>query len=132
MGPRLRLLLDTHALFWWVNDSSNLSQNAREAIGDRSNEISVSVVSAFEMATKHNLGKWPEVAVLIDSFAASLDAEGFQLIALDVAEALRGGGLPLVHSDPFDRLIIAQALGRTLTLVSNEVVFDAYGVTRLW
>jgi PIN domain nuclease of toxin-antitoxin system len=132
MGAALRLLLDTHAVLWWLDDTRFLSNGARAAIEDRANTVIVSPVSAFEIATKHNLGKLPQAVGIIDDFADQIAAEGFVVATLELPVALRAGRLPFVHRDPFDRLLIAQALEDGLVLVSNEALFDAYGVNRLW
>ncbi len=132
MGAALRLLLDTHAVLWWLDDTRFLSNGARAAIEDRANTVIVSPVSAFEIATKHSLGKLPQADGIIDDFADPIAAEGFVVATLELPIALRAGRLPFVHRDPFDRLLIAQALEDGLVLVSNETLFDAYGVNRLW
>ena len=128
----MRLLLDTHALIWWTIDSSRLSRLAHSAIADPENEIFVSAVSAMEIATKHRLGKLPEAARLAQSFEAEVEAEDFVGLPMSLRHGQLAGSLSLEHKDPFDRLLIAQALVETLTLVSNDRRFDAAGVNRLW
>jgi PIN domain nuclease of toxin-antitoxin system len=129
----VQLLLDTHAFLWWVFADRKLSARARTAIGDdRANEVLVSAVSAWEIATKYRLGKLPEAGRVADDVAASVVAEGFGALGLSMVHAQRAGSLGGDHRDPFDRMLIAQALVGDLTLVSNERVFDRYGVRRLW
>lgn len=129
----MRLLLDTHALIWWLEGSKRLSQGARRAISEEENEILVSAASAWEIATKHRLGKLPSVD---QAFAADISggiaSQGFTELAISVADATRAGALPGRLRDPFDRMLIAQALGHDLILVSIEDPFDSYGVRRLW
>lgn len=132
MGRPLRLLLDTHALAWWFQDSDRLGRDARERIADEDNVVMVSVVSAFEMATKHRLGKWPEVAPLLQGFAMYLHDERFEILPLSLEHAQLAGRLDIPHRDPFDRLLIAQAQVEQALFVSNEALFDRFKVSRLW
>lgn len=127
----MRLLLDTHALLWWVFADAKLSRRARAAI-DADNEVFVSAASAWEIATKHRIGRLPDARVVADDIRAVLVAEGFSELAISVGHAQRAGSLDGHHSDPFDRMLIAQAMLEDMTLVSNERAFDAYGVKRLW
>ena len=128
----MKYLLDTHALIWWLNDSPELSAAARAAVASEANEIYVSAASAWEITTKHRLGK----LALADRLAANVEArvlqERFIPLPVTMAHAEAGGRLQAPHKDPFDRLLIAQAVLEDLTLVSIETVFDAYGVARLW
>jgi PIN domain nuclease of toxin-antitoxin system len=128
----VRLLLDTHALIWWVTNDPALSKAAWDAIGDPANEISVSAASAWEIATKHRIGKLPNAGPLASDFLGSIAAEGFVGLPISVQEGEAAGRLPGPHRDPFDRMLIAQALAGQLVLVSNERLFDRYGVARLW
>lgn len=126
------LLLDTHAFIWWVSESDKLPSGVLGAIADESNDILVSAVSAWEITTKYHLGRLPSVATIVDDIIGAIALEGFRELPLTVAEAAQAGALPGPHRDPFDRMLIAQALAGDLTLVSNEAVFDRYGVRRLW
>ena len=129
----MRLLLDTHAFLWWVFADPKLSRHARTAIDDDSeNEVFVSAASAWEIATKFRIGKLPDARVVADDIAATVTAEGFNELAISMRHAQRAGDLVGHHQDPFDRMLIAQAILENLTLVSNERAFDAYGVRRLW
>jgi PIN domain nuclease of toxin-antitoxin system len=128
----LRLLLDTHAVLWWFQGNTRLPMSARAAIDESGAEVFVSAVSAYEIASKHRLGKLPEAATLAPNFERMVAEQGFAPLLLTVRQALIAGDLPLPHRDPFDRLLIAQAIVENLTLVSNEQVFDAAGVQRLW
>jgi PIN domain nuclease of toxin-antitoxin system len=128
----VRLLLDTHALIWFVGGSVDLPAIARGAIEDPENEILVSAASAWEIATKHRLGKLRDIGPLAIDISAVLLGLGFAMLPISVAEGEAAGRLPGPHHDPFDRVLIAQALAESLMLVSNERLFDRYGVTRLW
>ena len=128
----MRLLLDTHAFLWWLAGSERLSQSARSAIEDEENDVLVSAASAWEIATKYRLGKLPGAGRVAVDVAASIASQGFEELPITVRDAERAGRLPGPHRDPFDRMLIAQVLGRGLVLVSVDGVFDYYGVNRLW
>ncbi|MGE5151859.1 MAG: type II toxin-antitoxin system VapC family toxin [Rhodospirillaceae bacterium] len=129
----MRLLLDTHAFLWWVFGDPKLSREARLALADNeANEAVVSSASAWEITTKFRIGKLPHAAVVARDVGAAIAAEGFTELSISVGHAQSAGRLGGRHRDPFDRMLIAQALSEDLTLVSNERAFDAYGVKRLW
>lgn len=128
----MRLLLDTHALLWWLIDDRSLSRRAHAAIGEPDNHVLVSAISAFEVATKFRLGKLPQGELLASDFDAVVQAQGFAELPVSAAHALRAGSLVGEHRDPFDRMLIAQAIAEGLVLVSNEKLFERYGVQRLW
>ena len=128
----MRLLLDTHALLWWLTDDSRLSRAAYRAIEDAANDVLVSATSAWEIAIKYQSGKLPEAAPVTNDLASVLLLEGFEPLPITVDDGLRAGALPDHHRDPFDRMLIAQAISHNLTLISNETIFDTYGVRRLW
>ena len=111
-------MLDTHAFLWWMADSQRLSGSAHRAIADEANDIVVSAASAWEIATKHRLGKLPEAEAIATDVAGCIAEEGFEALAISVADAERAGRLPGIHRDPFDRILIAQALRRDLAIVS--------------
>lgn len=127
----MRLLLDSHALIWWLMDDHKLSVVADQAIRS-ANEVYVSAVSVWELTTKFRIGKLPEIGDLIHEFADALEQENFAILPLDFEAAHKAGLLPGPHRDPFDRMLIAQALIENLALVSNEEIFDQYGVKRIW
>ena len=128
----MRLLLDSHALIWWFAVSERLSQAALQAIGDDGNDILVSAASAWEITTKHRLGRLPEAEALVLDFTGTIARQDFEELPITVDDAARAGALPGPHRDPFDRILIAQALARNLVLISNESLFDWYSVRRLW
>jgi PIN domain nuclease of toxin-antitoxin system len=128
----VQLLLDTHALLWWLAGNEALSRKARAAIAETGNGIFVSAASAWEIATRHRIGRLPGVAPVIDDLEAAIVAQQFIGLPIGVRHGQVAGGLPGPHRDPFDRMLIAQAIIEDLTLVSNEQVFDSYGVRRLW
>lgn len=128
----MRILLDTHALLWWLSGDEALSARARAAIADESNEVHVSAASAWEVTTKHRLGKLPGAGPLAVDFAREVAAQGFIPMPITVQHGQSAGALPGEHRDPFDRMLIAQAREERMALVSNEVAFDAYGIARIW
>lgn len=128
----MNLLLDTHTFLWWVAGDAALSPAARDAIADEDNSVYVSAASSWEIATKFRLGKLPGVAAIVGDLTAVLDTQGFRSLAVSFAHGAAAGRLPGPHKDPFDRMLIAQAMADGLILVSNEEPFDAYGVRRLW
>jgi PIN domain nuclease of toxin-antitoxin system len=128
----LKLLLDTHALIWWLEGSEALSPRARDAISDEANSIAVSAASAMEVATKFRLGKLPGAALLAQDFEAIVAAQGFTELAISVHHARLAGAMNIAHKDPFDRFLIAQAQAESMALVSNEALFDSFAIQRLW
>ncbi|GMV61057.1 MAG: hypothetical protein AMXMBFR74_02260 [Parvibaculum sp.] len=128
----MRLLLDTHTFIWWMTNDRALPASAREIIGREDNDVFLSAATAWEMAIKHKIGKLPVVAGFIADVPGAMEAEGFVELPVSVVHGQMAGALDGHHKDPFDRMLIAQALCEELTLVSNETRFDTYGVTRLW
>ena len=128
----MRFLLDTHALLWFLQGSENLPPVVRTVLQDDANDVFVSAVSAMEVTTKFRLGKLPSAAVLANRFENTVAEKGFLPLAISLAHAERAGSLPIPHKDPFDRLLIAQGILEGMTLVSNEAVFDGFGVGRFW
>jgi PIN domain nuclease of toxin-antitoxin system len=129
----MRLILDTHALIWFLAADQRLPSRARSDIATASRDEGalVSAVSAMEVVTKHRLGKLPEAEAIAHDFEASIKAHGFTPLAISVQHAEVAGRLAIAHKDPFDRLLIAQSLLENLPLVSNETLFDGAGVSRI-
>ncbi|HTU55591.1 MAG TPA: type II toxin-antitoxin system VapC family toxin [Acetobacteraceae bacterium] len=128
----MNLLLDTHAFLWWLAGDPSLSVAARTAIADEGNGIFISAASAWEITTKHRIGKLPGVAAIVADVAGAAVDQGFIGLPISLRHGQVAGALPGPHRDPFDRMLIAQAVLENLVLVSNEENFDAYGVGRLW
>ncbi len=128
----MRILLDTHAFLWWLAGSDRLSGVAHDAIATPGNDILISAASAWEIATKHRLGKLPGAEVVVHDVAGCIAGQGFQELPITVRNGERAGRLPGSHRDPFDRMLIAQALTFDVPLVSIETLFDQYGVNRIW
>ena len=128
----MRLLLDTHALLWWLTDDRSLPATAHKLIARGSNTVVVSTASAWEIATKVRLGKLPMAVDLVGDLDRVLAQEGFEPLGISVDHAVRAGLLPGPHKDPFDRMLIAQSQAEGVPILSNDTAFDAYGVRRLW
>ncbi len=128
----MRALLDTHTFLWWFTDSRRLSEEVRQTIVDETNDVLISAASAWEIATKHRLGKLPEAEELALDISGAIAGQNFEELPITVEDAARAGALPDPIRDPFDRMLIAQALSGNLVLISIEKLFDQYGVRRLW
>jgi PIN domain nuclease of toxin-antitoxin system len=115
-----------------MSGDSNLSSTARTIIKDRNNVSLVSAVSAWEIATKVRLGKLPGAADLIQDFVEDLTRERIEILDVTAHHAIRAGLLPGPRKDPFDRMLIAQALAENIPIVSNDRALEGYGVNRLW
>jgi PIN domain nuclease of toxin-antitoxin system len=126
------LLLDTHALIWWMTNSPALPNPVRRLMIDKKNTIVVSAASAWEMATKVRLGRLPAASDITRNFQEYMVQSGFESLPVSADHGVRAGMLPGPQRDPFDRMLIAQAQAEDLTIVSNEVTFDGYGVQRIW
>ncbi len=128
----MRLLLDTHTFLWWLAGNTRLSIKGRLVIEDAGSDVIVSAASAWEITTKHRIGKLPEASAVAQDVAGAIASQGFEELPVTVADAERAGRLPGPHRDPFDRLLIAQAIRHDLATLSIDKVFDHYGVNRLW
>jgi PIN domain nuclease of toxin-antitoxin system len=130
----VRLLLDTHALYWYIEGDAQLSSSARTLIQDASNEILMSPASYWEIAIKISLGKWRLNRPYEEFIDIGLNKYGFHVLPILPAHTGRLIGLvyPPEHKDPFDRLLVAQALVEQLPIVSADSALDVYGITRLW
>jgi len=127
----VRLLLDTHIFIWWAEDPDSLSSTALSALEDESNELVLSIASAWEMQIKIQIGKLKLSRSLQGLIASQQQANDLQLLPVEFDHVLALGHLPLHHKDPFDRLIIAQAIAEGMTLVSVDTEFPAYPVKLL-
>ena len=126
----MRLLLDTHVALWALTNHPNLSELARALIGDPENEIFVSVASAWEIAIKHAAGRAPNPIPMsgAEALGAFRDA-GYQVIDIAPSHVVALEGLPPLHRDPFDRILVAQALSTPLHLVTRNRTVASYSDT---
>ena len=128
----MRVLLDTHTLLWAVTGDKKLSRTAHDTLAAFGNEVYVSAASAWEISTKYRLGKLPDAESLAQNVNRIVGQLGFQELPISIQHAQRAGLLPGYHRDPFDRMLIAQAQAENLPLVSNETLFDSFGISRIW
>ena len=124
----MRLLLDTHVLLWWREDSPRLSDRARAEIADAANEVLVSIATLWEIVIKRAIGK----LIFPDDLEAVVREEAFQLMGIGFQHLRRVELLPVLHRDPFDRMLLAQALTEGVPLVTNDRALLAYGVPTVW
>jgi PIN domain nuclease of toxin-antitoxin system len=128
----MRVLLDTHVFLWWVEGDRALPARARAALADQDNECLVSLASAWELAIKARLGKL-KLALPVKRYVAEhVAANGFRMLDIRMTHIGRIETLELHHGDPFDRLLVAQALEEKLPIISADPVFRKYGVKRIW
>jgi PIN domain nuclease of toxin-antitoxin system len=128
----MRLLVDTHAFLWWVEGEPSLPKRARAAIANENNECLLSVASAWELAIKAGLGKIRLALPVRRYVAEHVAANGFRLLDIELSHVGRVETLDPHHGDPFDRLLIAQALEERLPIVTADAFFGKYGVERIW
>jgi PIN domain nuclease of toxin-antitoxin system len=119
----MRLLLDAHALLWWLADDPSLDRHALDLIADPTNEVIVSAATVWEIAIKRAIGKLSAP----DGLAAVLERSGFIEAPVTAADAERAGGLAAIHRDPFDRMLVAQAVRLRAVVVTRDSVFLRYG-----
>jgi len=127
----MKCLLDTHTLLWWITVPELLVPSTRDLLDDLSNEVLMSIVTPWELAIKNETGKLDASQILRDIEKGDLDQE-VQLLNAEIKHVIQAGRLPSHHRDPFDRLLIAQALDLRIPIVSNDRIFDMYGVQRIW
>ncbi|MBI2898527.1 MAG: type II toxin-antitoxin system VapC family toxin [Deltaproteobacteria bacterium] len=125
-------LLDTHVLLWWIYADRRLSTVARGLIADPSNRILVSSASAWEIATKHRLGKLRGADTLVRDIAGWIGRAGFTELPVTIADAQRAGSYPHPHRDPFDRMLAAQSAGQDVPLVTSDRALRQFGLKLVW
>lgn len=123
----MRVLLDTHTFYWWIYFPELLPSRVRQMLSGPDMKGLVSAVSAYEMSYKHHRGNWPEIAGLVATFEEIVAAEGFELLPLAARHAIRAGAYPRDHRDPFDRMLVAQAMVEEVALVSKDKGLRAMG-----
>lgn len=123
-------LLDTHTLLWFLQDDSQLSNKSRELI--EISDVFVSIASLWEIAIKHSLGKLQLPKPFDDIFPEQLIINEIDILSIDINHIKIVNQLKFIHRDPFDRVIIAQALNNNLILISKDTKFADYGVNLLW
>lgn len=131
----MRLLLDTHAFLWYYSGSPELSEYATECINNPKNEFWVSIASLWEIAIKNSIGKL-DLDKSFDDFCKDAVAKGFNFLAIDMAHIIKSTKLPFHNRDPFDRILVAQAITENLDFVSRDSAMDLYfkdeAVRKIW
>lgn len=128
----MRVLIDTHAFLWWIEGDRALPGRARRMIADRENDCLLSVASVWELAIKSSLGKLKLTVPVQRYVVDNLAANSFGLLDIRLPHLGSIEGLPRHHGDPFDRLLVAQALAEDLPIVTADPIFRRYGVRRIW
>lgn len=124
------MLLDTHTLLWFLNEDANLPPNLRQRI-EEANTVFASIVSVWEIAIKLNIGKLT-LLTPFETLDADISASGIEILPITFQSAVTCRSLPLHHRDPFDRMLVAQAITHSLIFVSRDAVLDSYTIQRLW
>ncbi len=128
----MRLLLDTHALLWFAAGDAALPRRVRALLESSAHDIVVSAGSAWEIATKHRLGKLPGAGPFAADFEGTAAALGLEVLVITGRHAQLAGQLAVAHRDPFDRMLVAQAQLDQRQLVSGDRALDAFGIERVW
>jgi PIN domain nuclease of toxin-antitoxin system len=128
----MRLLLDTHSFLWFIRGAIPLSDTARNLIENTDNDIYLSSASLWEIAIKVSTGKLLLSQPYEVYIPLQVELNNFHILDISINHAARVATLPFHHRDPFDRLLIAQSFVEQMPLISNETLFDAYNITRLW
>jgi PIN domain nuclease of toxin-antitoxin system len=128
----MRLLLDTHILIWWSSNSERLSENVYNLITDANNTIMFSIASVWEMQIKFQLGKLNLDSPLPELIETQKQTNALQILPIELSHIYTLDGLPNHHRDPFDRILVAQAIFEKTPLLSIDAIFDAYAINRIW
>jgi len=128
----MKYLLDTHALLWITTDDLKLSKKAKNIYLDAENEILLSIASIWELAIKSSIGKITFQKDLDDFVDVHIKGNNIEILKIELPHVLRIEKLPFHHRDPFDRLIIAQAIEDNLKILGADNTFDKYKVKRIW
>ncbi len=122
-----RILLDSHAFLWWLENNPKLGAEAKDVIADNRNEVYVSAATSWEISIKKAIGKLKAP----DDMDSIVESEGFSKLPISLFHGDQAGALPNHHKDPFDRMLIAQAQAEGLTIITSDEKFPPYGVRLL-
>jgi len=128
----MSILLDTHTFLWFVAGDAKLSTRARRLIEEPNTRVLLSVASLWETVIKVSVGKLPLTKSIAQLVRDDVKGNGMELLPINVGHLVILAGLPLLHRDPFDRLLVAQAQGENVQLASADAALDAYGISRVW
>jgi PIN domain nuclease of toxin-antitoxin system len=126
------IILDTHTFLWFIAGDAKLSAQARSLVEDPSNRVLLSIVSLWEIVVKASTGKLPLSRAFADLIRQDVDGNGIEVLPTTLAHLETLALMPLHHRDPFDRLLIAQAIAEGIPIIGMDIAFDQYTVTRLW
>lgn len=127
----MKLLLDTHVWLWWLTEPERLPEPIHAALEDGGNELYLSVVTSWEIAIKYTLGKFPLPDTPTNFVEARLQRDGLRTLTIEHRHALAVAELPFHHHDPFDRLLVAQAQGESMSMATVDPKIKAYDVALL-
>jgi PIN domain nuclease of toxin-antitoxin system len=125
-------LVDTHVLLWWWSKPEKLSRRVLALLRDPENGVFVSAASAWEIATKYRIGKYPPGGRIVEEWSTRIRVDRFQELPISSNHALRAGRLPGTHPDPFDRMLAAQGLLEDLPVLSTDPAISGLGAARIW
>ena len=128
----MMFLIDTHTFIWYVTDNSRLSNQVLELINDENNQIFLSIASVWEMGIKHGLGKLTFNLPFERFIMQQISINDFMVLDINISQITAITQFPLHHRDPFDRMLIAQAMVENMPIISADTIFDAYPIRRLW
>lgn len=128
----MKFLVDTHAFLWALLSPERLTERARKIFLDPQTELLISIATPWEMAIKAGVGRLTDGAAILTNFESLLTTNGYRMLETSIQHTIQSGLLPRYHKDPFDRLLIAQALDLRLPIMSGDEVLDLYGVRRIW
>jgi PIN domain nuclease of toxin-antitoxin system len=128
----MKYLLDTHVFLWALRSPGEIADRARAILADPGSELLISIVIPWEIAIKSGIGKLKNTLDLLDDFEGRASAGGFHILETSIRHVIRSGTLPLYHKDPFDRLLISQALDLDVPIIGCDDIFDQYAVKRVW
>ncbi len=128
----MKFLVDTHAFLWAILSPEKLTDRARKIFLDPEADLLISIATPWEMAIKAGVGRLNNGAAILTNFESLLAAGGYRTLETSIQHTIQSGLLPRYHKDPFDRLLIAQALDLRVPIISSDDVLDLYGVRRIW
>ncbi|MEZ4862655.1 MAG: type II toxin-antitoxin system VapC family toxin [Caldilineaceae bacterium] len=128
----MHIIVDTHSFLWFLSGSAELSNDARQIIADTNNQVSVSVAALWEIAIKVNIGKLELTRPFHEFIPEQLAVTKIEILPITLEHLAIVANLPLHHRDPFDRLLIAQAIAESLPIVSKDSIFPQYGINLIW
>ena len=128
----MKLLLDTHTFLWFIGKSPKISMEARNQIINNPDELYLSIANLWEIAIKVSFGKLTLHLPYEDLFPQQLNINGIKQLEIAIGHTTLLSKLPYHHNDPFDRMLIAQAITENMAIISADEALDPYGITRLW